>query len=263
MSTSADKVASHHLRVTFRRVQAEAAGTERVLAVFCPRQARAVGLTECRQCDHCQGLCVDPSDRQTFLRCTADGGGMELSHGESARAGAGLDPQLPTTLAEVMTVNVRSVSPETSIGELTRIFLEEAISAVPVVDDRGKAIGLVSKTDVLQRYYEEDTAGPQLTVDDAEIRVELADPPATVRDIMTHIVFSLSQDAPISRAAALMSYEGIHRIVITSPQGAAVGIVSSLDILRWLARRDGYVVPGHTQRQSDPPGRTAAGEESA
>ena len=100
-------------------------------------------------------------------------------------------------------------------------------------------------------------------MDDAEIRVELADPPATVRDIMTHIVFSLSQDAPISRAAALMSYEGIHRIVITSPQGAAVGIVSSLDILRWLARRDGYVVPGHTQRQSDPPGRTAAGEESA
>ena len=44
----------------------------------------------------------------------------------------------------------------------------------------------------------------------------------------------------IARAAALMSYERVHRVVVLSPSRAVVGIVSAMDVLRWLARNDGY-----------------------
>jgi CBS domain-containing protein len=262
VSVSTRPAASHHLTVTFRRIQTEDAGGERVLAVFCPRQAQAVALTQCRSCDHCQGLCVDPSDRNTFLRCTAEPhteapGGAPKAPGQPRPRAAG------DTLGDIMTRNVRTVSPDTNVAELTRIFLEESISAVPVVDTSGKAIGLVSKTDVLQRYHDQDDAEPGVTVvsdgqGDPAVVVELGSPAsATVRDIMTHIVFSLSQEAPISRAAALMSYEGVHRLVVVSAGGHAVGIVSSLDILRWLARGDGYIVPHQAPLDSAQPGQAA------
>lgn len=271
MSVSTRPAPSHHLTVAFRRVQTEDAGGERVLAVFCPRQVRAVALTQCRSCDHCQGLCVDPSDRNTFLRCTAEP--LAGAQDAAPQAPANSRPQTAgDTLGDIMTSNVRTVSPDTSVAELTRIFLEESISAVPVVDASGKAIGLASKTDVLQRYHDHDDAEPSITVvgdgeDDPSVVVELGSPAsATVRDIMTHIVFSLGQEAPIGRAAALMSYEGVHRLVVVSADGRAVGIVSSLDILRWLARCDGYIVPRQTQletAESKAAAATSAREEKA
>jgi len=64
-----------------------------------------------------------------------------------------------------------------------------------------------------------------------------------VEDVMTPFAFSLPSDAPVSRAAALMAYEGIHRLAVVSHDGTLVGVVTSLDIMRWLAQRAGYVVP--------------------
>ena len=51
------------LKVTFRRVQSERAETTRVLAVFCPRRTQVLDLRQCQTCEHCEGLCVDPTDR--------------------------------------------------------------------------------------------------------------------------------------------------------------------------------------------------------
>ncbi len=56
--------------------------------------------------------------------------------------------------------------------------------------------------------------------------------------------FTLPASATLSRAAALMAFEGIHRVPVVSTDGRVVGIVSSLDVARWLARNDGYIAPG-------------------
>ena len=67
---------------------------------------------------------------------------------------------------------------------------------------------------------------------------------ATVRDIMTPTSFSLVQDAPVAQAAAIMAFEGIHRLPVTAePSGEVVGLISSSDVLRWIAQRSGYLVP--------------------
>jgi len=56
------------------------------------------------------------------------------------------------------------------------------------------------------------------------------------------MTFALPEDATLSQASALMAYEGIHRLPVTCAEGKVVGIVSTLDILRWLAEQDGYLV---------------------
>ena len=65
--------------------------------------------------------------------------------------------------------------------------------------------------------------------------------PETLRvaDITVPYVLSLHEEAPISVAAALMAYENVHRLPIVSSDGDVIGVVSTLDIVRWLAQTTG------------------------
>lgn len=133
-------------------------------------------------------------------------------------------PAQSTPVAEIMTRDVTAVRPDASMGVLTRLLLLKGISGVPVVDASGRPLGVVSKTDVL-RALGPDEHG------------------ACARDIMTPVSIAMPEHASIARAAALMVYEHVHRVVITGPSGEVTGLVTTLDVLRWLARHDGYAVP--------------------
>jgi predicted transcriptional regulator len=102
---------------------------------------------------------------------------------------------------------------------VVELFLERGISGAPVVDGKGRAIGVVSKTDVIRGRQNK-----------------------CVGEVMTPVAFTMKENAPISQAAALMAFEGIHRLPIVSDSGEVIGIVSSIDVLQWIAERDGYLV---------------------
>ena len=55
--------------VAFRRVHYERAGDRSVLTVFCPRRNQITDAGECRECDHCRGLCIDRGGGEVFVRC--------------------------------------------------------------------------------------------------------------------------------------------------------------------------------------------------
>jgi CBS-domain-containing membrane protein len=112
-------------------------------------------------------------------------------------------------------------------------------------------MGVVGKTDLVREFNE--TSGGELSESARFIvhgyEVDLgpgyhleAVRERTVRDIMMPLSFTLPESAPIARAAALMAYEGVHRVVVISPAGNVVGILSSLDVLGWLARESGYLM---------------------
>ena len=126
-------------------------------------------------------------------------------------------------VSTVMTNDVVCVSEDLTIEELATLFLERGISGAPVVDSQGYPLGVVSKTDIVRDTYE-------------------AGGGATVQDIMTPLTFKLYEHAALSQAAALMAYEGVHRVPVVSEQGRVVGILSSLDVMRWLALNDGYLI---------------------
>ena len=127
-------------------------------------------------------------------------------------------------LGDVMERDVVCVSPDLEVGELRELLLERGISGAPVVDRNGRPIGVVSKTDVLQ------------ACEPAGVR--------RVSDIMMPVSFKLTEAAPLGQAAALMAFEGVHRIVVVNAGGVVVGILTTIDVMRWLARESGYVVPG-------------------
>ena len=68
-------------------------------------------------------------------------------------------------------------------------------------------------------------------------------------DIMTPMSFTLNEDQSISKASALMAYEGIHRLPVVDGAGKVVGLLSSLDILHWLACKTGNTVPAPRSRR--------------
>lgn len=145
----------------------------------------------------------------------------------------------PVRAEEVMQAEVHCLRPEWTLTQARDLLLGKSISAAPVVDATGRMIGILSKTDLLRC----DSAAAPATA--------TVTGPLQVQDVMTREVLSIDRDTDVTRAAALMSYEGVHRLVVISAAGHPIGIVSAIDILRCIARRHGYVVPDHTRHQID------------
>lgn len=127
-------------------------------------------------------------------------------------------------LASLMARKVVCVRADMDASEARARMLARGVSGLPVVDNWGRAVGVVSKTDLVEHEVTSAPCGRQ------------------VADVMTPLVFSLREDASIGQAAALMAYEGVHRIVVVDRGGYVVGLVSSLDVARWLGARAGHPV---------------------
>src|SRR5258708_2204437 len=131
------------------RVRRVAAGNGAVAAsptVFCPTQARSVALEECTECRYCDGVTIDPADRDSFLVC------RRPANGEPVAAVAVNQPHGAsdyTPISEVMSKAVFCLKKNKSAEALLATFLERGISGVPVVDGEGHPMGVASKTDLL------------------------------------------------------------------------------------------------------------------
>lgn len=152
-------------------------------------------------------------------------------------------PVLPrnTTVADIMSRPAKIVAPDTTIETVRHLLLDSAISGMPVVDEDGEPIGMLSRTDLLRAGDE----GMEM-----EDLLEGRDAPAglgyearlthighrTVRDVMTPRVFSVPTDATVAHAAQEMTARHVHRLVVLDAAGKISGVVTSLDVLRWLAR---------------------------
>lgn len=237
------------MKVSLRRF-GDAPGAD-APGVYCPRQGREMPLLLCAHCGDCLGLSIDTSERGTFLRCRWDG---HVARDPLALPVPEVDsPEREVTpIKAVMTPAVQSVRPDTPLQDVVAILLRHGISAVAVVDASGKPLGLLSKTDLLRRYHEHGDArewGVTALAREDGVEIELGPGFHTrgeapvASQVMTPSVLSLSEEASVHRAAALMAYEGVHRVVVVHEDGTVAGILSSLDILRWLARDAGFVIP--------------------
>ncbi len=142
---------------------------------------------------------------------------------------------------DVMTTRVVTARPQMTIRELAQLLLRNKVSGVPVVDDEGRPIGVVSKSDILDRTQNDDDAYglEKLFYRNAFGMVErigsgfhvdtLSE--GTVQEIMTPLVLSVSADTPLPMAARMMVFEGVHRVVVTE-NGKMIGILTSMDIVR-------------------------------
>jgi len=127
-----------------------------------------------------------------------------------------------------MSHDVTCADSELSAQALVELLLRKRFGGVPVVDREGKPVGIASKTDLLREVYETYGWSP---------------PTGVVSDVMTESAFGLPENASLAHAAAMMAYERVHRVPILSDDGKVIGIVTPLDLARWLAAKAGYVMP--------------------
>ncbi|MCA9523924.1 MAG: CBS domain-containing protein [Myxococcales bacterium] len=144
-------------------------------------------------------------------------------------------------VADVMTGQVICLRPDMSVESVTQLFLEHRISGAPVIDDDGRPIGVISKTDLVRESFDRDSLTEwDVTPTDDDTREGFhvqRETRATVAEVMTPVVVTLEASAPITEAARLMIEQRIHRIPVVSDTGRVVGIVSAVDLLGPIANQ--------------------------
>jgi len=154
---------------------------------------------------------------------------------------------LARTAADMMMPNPVSVRADASVRELVMVLTDRGYSAAPVIDEAGRPVGVVSRTDVLIHDREKDGGRPgphgdyeqsDLTTEAGEalgrgFQVEEVDQ-TCVRDIMTQAVFSVKPETPAGRVVEEMLALRVHRLFVVDGGGVLIGVISALDVLRHL-----------------------------
>jgi len=136
-------------------------------------------------------------------------------------------------ISSVMTPaeQVISVRPETLFKEIAGLLERHRISAVPVLDDDLRVIGIVSEADLLAREDVLEELKARAVGEKA-----VAD---TAAELMTSPAVTISAGDDVVLATRIMQARKVKRLPVTDPQGRLVGIVSRRDVLRVFLRSDG------------------------
>jgi CBS domain-containing protein len=116
--------------------------------------------------------------------------------------------------------HVVCVTKDMAVHAVAQLLRDEAITGAPVVDDQGQVVGIISQSDLVSQ----DLTRP------ADVG-----PAVTAKEIMTPGVVTVEEDTPIPAVALHMAQQGIHRVIVVDKQGQLRGIVTSMDVLWWVA----------------------------
>lgn len=141
---------------------------------------------------------------------------------------------------DVMTKDPWTVRQRTSLKEVAEILVREKISGLPVVDDEGRVLGVVSEGDILVK----ETAGTStekgflarlITFDPLE---DLKLDARTAGEAMTVPAITIGPRRPLTQAATTMIERGVKRLPVVDDQGKLLGIVTRADLVRAFIRSD-------------------------
>ena len=150
----------------------------------------------------------------------------------------------------LMSGDVVTVSPNTPLREVARTLLAHKMSAVPVVDDGGAVVGMVSEGDLVGRKKTERETQSEWWLQrlaegeplNSEFLAHLQSPLAVAREVMSSPVLTISEDTRVDEIASLMAAHRIKRLPVLR-DGRLVGIVRRADLLRTIGGGEYEPVP--------------------
>lgn len=164
------------------------------------------------------------------------------------------------TIRDVMTPEPVTIGADAGVREMVLLLREHDVSGLPVVASDGRLVGVVSLTDLFRRSAEamlegrpptaleqlvEGIAGPweAAGLEDEPFAGEelgsleagaeaFGEPEACVEELMTPDPLTASPGDSVGSVAHRMAERGVHRAIVVDPSGGAIGIVTTLDLLR-------------------------------
>ncbi len=141
-------------------------------------------------------------------------------------------------VGDLMTTAVVSVRRDTDFKDVAQHLAEHDITAVPVVDDQSRPIGVVSEADLLRKQESQTDPGGHLTAAHL-LPAERAKARAlTAEELMTSPAVTARPQWSVVEAARAMARFHVKRLPVVDDVGRLVGIVSRGDLLRVFLRRD-------------------------
>ena len=145
---------------------------------------------------------------------------------------------------DVMTVDVLTVPTGKTLKETAQLLADTGISGLPVTDDDGKVIGVISEADILfkERSPERRRGGsfawlffPDMIENEAKLDAR------TAGEAMSSPAVTIGPDRPVGEAAARMLDDAVNRLPVVDEDGTLVGIVTRADLVRAFTRSDSEI----------------------
>lgn len=142
------------------------------------------------------------------------------------------------TVRDLMTHSVVSVRAQTPFKAVVKTLADNDITAVPVVDDADRTLGVVSEADLLHKESAQPDPAGLLAVLDAPGEVSVRPAATTAEGLMTSPAVVAHPEWTVVQAARVMDDSHVKRLPVVDDTGRLVGIVSRADLLRVFLRRD-------------------------
>lgn len=140
--------------------------------------------------------------------------------------------------SDVMSINLCVANPDTPVNEIARQLCDRNISALPIVDDQNRVVGIVSEGDLMRRVELGTSPRRSWWLDLFSSNAELAQDYVkthgrTAKDVMTRSPVVVEESTDLTEVARLLELKRIKRVPVVR-EGKLVGVVSRADIVRGL-----------------------------
>ncbi len=150
------------------------------------------------------------------------------------------------TAKDIMTKDVVTVKPETTVAELANLLIKNRISGAPVVDASGSIVGIVTENDLISQNKRLHIPTVVSFLDAAiylESSKKFADEvkrvtATTVGDICVKKVITISEDTSLTDIATIMSEKKVHILPVVKA-GKVIGIVGKRDVVKAVSEQAG------------------------
>jgi CBS domain-containing protein len=143
---------------------------------------------------------------------------------------------------DIMTTDPVRVTGDTRLKEAARLMVRHRVSGLPVVDEEGKLIGIVSEGDFIRQEASRDRPHGVSLLDalfgEGELEPVLAE---TVSEVMTRSVVTITPEATVGEAARVMGRRNVKRLPVVDLEGELVGIISRADVVGAFTKPDDVI----------------------
>jgi CBS domain-containing membrane protein len=122
--------------------------------------------------------------------------------------------------------------PDLVLSEVVGLMVRHGVGCIPVVDEQRRPVGIVTKFDLVEQLDAAMRAAGNGCPMPSDLMAQ------TAEDVMMPFALTLDEHATIAHAAAMMTSEGTHHVLVVTREGMLVGLVFAKDIVGWLVEHD-------------------------